>query len=117
MSNVVNDILNDKTTFTKEEYELVNTYITKSEAEYEIKRAELIALTDPSAQTKRLYTDKYFDKGLQHKRMILDNALEEFEAHKEIVLQCLSVLQSLVSNPNVMDTLGDILSGFHPTMV
>lgn len=110
MSSVVNDILNDKTKFTKEEYELLNTYVIKKEAEFEIKRADLIASTDPSAQTKRFYVDKYYKNGLEHKQLLMDNALEEFQAHKEIVLQCLSILQSLVSNPNVLDTLGNLIS-------
>jgi len=105
----IQDILKDKSHFTKEEFELINTFITKEQARYDISRAEVIGKTDPTAQTKRFYVDKYGDLALVHKRMLLENAMEEFHAHKEILLQALSILQSMVSNPNFLDHLANIL--------
>ena len=107
--DLINQILEDYTKFTKEDYEIFNTYITKKEAEYEKKRAERIANTDIKYLVRRKYVDKYFEKGLKHKEMLINTALEEFNAHKEIVLQCLSILQSLVNNPNIIDKIIDIL--------
>lgn len=107
----IEELLNDKSHFTKEEFELINTFITKEEARYDISRAEVIGKTDPTAQTKRFYIDKYGDLALAHKRMLLESAMEEFHAHKEILLQALSILQSMVSNPNFLDHLANILRG------
>ena len=109
--DLINQILEDYTKFTKEEYEIFNTYINKKEAEYEKKRAERIANTDVKYLVRRKFIDKYYDEGLKHKEMLINNAVEEFNAHKEVVLQCLSILQSLVNNPNVLDTLLDLLKG------
>jgi len=109
--NIVNEILNDYGKFTKEEYEVVNTYNIKNEAKYEKERFKLIGQTKPEYFVKRKYVDKYIDVGLRHKELLLNNSLEEFNAHKEVVLQCLSILQSLVNNPNVLDTLANILDG------
>ena len=102
---LINNVLSNFSTFTKEEYEIINTYITKKEAEYEKKRADRIAETDVKYLVRRKYIDKYYDKALKHKELIINNAMEEFNAHKEVVLQCLSILQSLVSNPNILDAL------------
>jgi len=109
--DLINQILGDYSKFTKEEYEIFNTYITKKEAEYERKRAERIANTDIKYLVRRKYVDKYYEKGLKHKEILINSALEEFNAHKEVLLQCLSILQSLVNNPNILDTLLKILEG------
>ena len=107
---IINQILEDYSKFTKEEYEIVNTYEVKQEAKYSLKRAERIGNTDPKYLVRRKYIDKYGDIALKHKEMIINVALEEFNGHKEILLQCLSIMQSLVQNPNVLDTLANILS-------
>jgi len=107
--DLITNVLNEYNSFTKEEYEIINTYINKKEAEYEKKRAERIANTDIKYLIRRKYIEKYYDDALKHKELLLNNALEEFNAHKEIMLQCLSILQSLVNNPNVLDTLIDFL--------
>jgi len=106
----INAILENLNSFTKEEYELLNTYQMKALASYDKKKYDLLKNTEPRYFQSNVLLAKYGDLAIQHKQLILNTTLEHIQVHKEILLQCLSILQSLVNNPNIVDTLINFLN-------
>ncbi len=106
----IDNILNDFSKFTKEEYEIVNTYQTKSLASYDLQKYDLLRQTEPKYFQSNILLSKYGDLAMKHKEMVISTQMEHLQVHKEILLQLLAILQSLVQNPNLLDTLLSLLN-------
>jgi len=106
----LSNILNNINTFTKEEYELINTAEMKNLAKYDLRKYQLLSNTEPRYFQSLTILNRFGDIALRHKELCISTNMEHLQLHKEILLQLLGILNNLVSNPNLLDTLVDLLN-------
>jgi len=109
-NQTIEAILNNYNSFTKEEFEILETYKQKKYAVFEKNKADQIANTPPKYFQQVVLVKKFGNLALEHKKEVLNSIMEHMNIHKEILLQCLAILQNLVNNPNLLDTLANLIN-------